>query len=99
MELKVNYDTLNDISEKLINQNETLKSLIVDLIGIVDGLDAGWTGPDSETFKSTAITYLKSLKNVTNEIEYIGKFIGKAATAYSIDDNEWSDNMRKIGED
>ena len=99
MELKVNYDTLQDISDKVISKNDTLKSLIRDLIKIVDGLDAGWTGRDSESFKTTAITYLNSLSSVTNELEFIGKYIGKSANAYSYNDNRWKEDIKIIGED
>lgn len=99
MDLKANYDSLNDISEKVLTKNDNLKSLFSDLIVIIDGLDAGWVGPDCENFKTISTNYINSLSSITDELEFIGNYIGKSSKIYSNNDNKWKENMKKIGDE
>jgi uncharacterized protein YukE len=99
MDIKVNYNSLNEISVNVLNQTENLKSLFSDMLGIIDGLDAGWVGPDSENFKTISTTYINNLSSITDELEFIGSYIGIASKVYANNDNKWHEKMKKIGED
>ena len=99
MDFKVNYDTLHNLSEDVLNQTQELSSLFDDLIDTINALDTAWVGPDSENFKTISINYINDLYKVTDELEYIGTYMGKASKVYSENDNKWQENMKKIGDD
>lgn len=96
MDITVDYDKLEELGEDVIRQNEDLNKDFQDLIKIIDELSTGWNGLDYESFKSISTTYIKKLENITNEIEYLGKFIISSATTYSINDCYWEDSIKKI---
>ena len=99
MDLKVNYDSLNDLSEEVLVKIDDLKTSFNDLIGIIDELNGAWVGPDYENFKTISTTYIKNLSSITDELEFIGGYIGKASKVYKHNDTKWEENMKKIGED
>lgn len=99
MDFKVDYETLYDMGGEVIKEDENLVTLFSDLIKIIEELNAGWVGPDYENFKTISTTYIKDLKKITDEIDYIAGYMQKAANSYSEKDNGWKNTMRSIGED
>lgn len=97
MELKVDYIKVSETGRNLEKENQSLSECLEDLIKIIEDLRSSWDGVDYHNFKEKSIEYIVGLNSMIGNIDYLAKFMKKAAVRYSTSDNEWAKTVKKIG--
>ena len=97
MELKVDYVKVSDTGKDLEKENKSLSESLEDLLKIIEDLRSSWDGVDYNTFKRESSEYIVGLNKMIGNVDYLAKFMKKAAVKYSSTDNEWAKTMKKIG--
>jgi uncharacterized protein YukE len=99
MDIKVDYDKINNIGSDVVRNDEELTSMFSDLLTIIDNLKECWEGVDYENFKTTSVSFLEEQRPLLNQIEFMGKYMIHASNVYSKFDENWGESMRRMGEE
>lgn len=99
MDFKVDYIELNDTGLDLEALDRDLTNKFQELLKIVDDLEKYWSGRDYDNFKSNVLEFVLGLNPMIEDIDYIAKFMTKAASTYSNNDTGWLNKVKKLGVD
>lgn len=99
MDFRVDYIKVNETGLDLEAETQNLIKKFKELLKIVDNFETCWSGSDYQSFKENFINYVLSINPMIDNIEYISKFMQKAANNYSDNDNDWLNDVKKIGVD
>ena len=99
MDFKVDYILLNDKGVDLGDINKDFTRKVQELLKIVDDLERYWSGRDYDYFKENILEFCLGLNPMIEDIDYISKFMSKAARVYSSNDSGWLNRVKKIGVD
>ncbi len=97
MELKVKYDELEEIGKFLTSKSNELNTCFDNLKSIINSIDDGWKGKDSETFVKEANEYMDKKEDSFKKVEDMGKILTVISNNYKNKDREWA-NAVKEGE-
>ena len=64
---------------------------------IIEEFEKTWDGRDYQNFKSKSSEYILKINPMIENLDYISKFMQKAANKYSNNDTGWLESVKKIG--
>ena len=98
MTINADYEKIEYLGNSFLTKKEELSNLITDLMEIInEDLHKGWGKEAYEEFKEKSITYIENFANVLNDINYIGEYLKKSSRVYSSIDEDFGNDMKKVG--
>lgn len=94
------YEKISDVGRRTIQKKEELDSQLNELMSIISNdIRLGWNGEVYENFKDKSLTYLKNLRKVLNDLNYVGDYLAKVSQTYNVIEEDFNVNMKKAGEE
>lgn len=94
------YEKISGVGRRTIQKKEELDSQLNELMSIISNdIRLGWNGEVYENFKDKALTYLKNLRKVLNDLNYVGDYLAKVSQTYNVIEEDFNVNMKKAGEE
>lgn len=97
MVFNVDYDKVNSVGLNLEKESQDLAKNFEDLLKIIEEFEKSWDGIDYQNFKSKSSEYILKINPMIENLDYISKFMQKAANKYSNNDTGWLESVKKIG--
>lgn len=97
MNLKVNYNEINNIGKFVSQKDSELKAKFDEVLALFTSVSDSWKGADSQNFVSKSTTFVNNQIQERERLARLGQVISKVSQMYSEKDVEWESQMKKVG--
>ena len=95
MEIKVDFEQLDNVNKIATNNKDALSIEINKLLDSLERLKTIWYGRDLERFYSNAHEYIRRMKVLCTFMESTTEFINTVSNNYKIQDEDFSKTLNK----
>lgn len=95
MKLRVEYDELEYMSNKIKKDKDSLEKEINTLLSSLERLKLVWQGDDVDKFHEKAYQYINRMKVLTYFLDTTGEFIDYGSIQYQNQDSSFANNLKR----
>lgn len=99
MYLKANYNDIENVSNKVMNETVKLEETFKEMEDLVESIRSCWTGPDAENFINNSSTFIKNCNQEVTDLKNICDFTKKVSDAYRGKDIAWGEKIKSVGDE